>query len=266
MTSQDDAAKPRSAPLTLKQMQTAVSKLKERIAELKAIDVQSIEERGEERFEKLEETIDATLASIFGKGTEEYERYRVESLDLGRVHMMYELSLYEIREGYQRGIQQAVANLRAVVELFGEKILAGADTVREQAMRALACQSLDPVIEEAVGTCFYDGRYAAAVERAAKALEKKIAMKPTGRDLSADTLVKQVAAIGRPGAKSSEPEEEQRKQLAARLLFAGATLYPAVPSALQRFEKDPLKAVEYVTFISFLAKELDRMEEEYGKA
>ena len=72
---------PQSANLTPEQMKRAIPILKRRIAELEDIDVNTIQERGEPRFEALVHKIDYTLAEIFGSNTIEYHGFTIYSLD-----------------------------------------------------------------------------------------------------------------------------------------------------------------------------------------
>src|SRR6266702_3168559 len=91
---------PKPANLSVQQMKAAIPKLERRIVELNAIDVSTIRERGEARFESLEQKIDDTLIEIFGINTVEYNRFRVGGLDTASISM-YGTALHEVIEGYR---------------------------------------------------------------------------------------------------------------------------------------------------------------------
>src|SRR5882762_1448948 len=91
---------PRPANLSPQQMKAALPKLERRIAELKTVDVSTIRERGESRFDALELKIDDTLVETFGNDTAEYKRFRVSPLDTASISFMSETPLSEIIDGY----------------------------------------------------------------------------------------------------------------------------------------------------------------------
>ena len=80
---------PQQANVTPDQMRAAIPRLRKRIEELAAIDVNTIQERQEPRFQSLEKKIDGTLVDIFGHDTVEYKRYLVWSLDTEQVNYRY---------------------------------------------------------------------------------------------------------------------------------------------------------------------------------
>src|SRR6266568_1644179 len=102
--------RPRPANLSTQEMKSAIPKLERRIAELRAVDVSTIQERGEPRMEALEQKIDDTLIEIFGNDTVEYRRFQV-ALDTASINFFEGTPLGEVREGYRRGIDQAISNL-----------------------------------------------------------------------------------------------------------------------------------------------------------
>ena len=92
MTKRTTPEQPEPANLSPKQMKSGIPKLERRIAELQAIDVGTIQERGEPRLIALQQKIDDTLVEIFGNNTIEYNRYYVKNLDwasgLRSIHTM----------------------------------------------------------------------------------------------------------------------------------------------------------------------------------
>src|SRR5687767_4292360 len=96
---------PQPAALSPEQIETAIPKLKRRIAELEALDPSSVQERGDPRFEAVEHKIDDTLVEIFGNNAVEYHRYRIGSLDMASIHFGG-TPISEVRAGYARAIKQ----------------------------------------------------------------------------------------------------------------------------------------------------------------
>ncbi|NKL59713.1 TIR domain-containing protein [Rhizobium leguminosarum] len=75
-------AAPQSAHLTPQQMHSGITRLQKRIADLQAFDVSQIRASFSPAVKALETSIEATLSSVFGKDTVEYNRYhRATNLD-----------------------------------------------------------------------------------------------------------------------------------------------------------------------------------------
>lgn len=252
--------KPQSANLVPNQMKFAIPILKRRISELQAIDVNTIQERGEPRFDALEQKIDSTLVDIFGKDTVEYYRFSVNSLDTASWSFMGETPLYEVREGYKRGIERAISNLQTIVELFEEKVTDLGETPAGRALKAFGELEIHPEIERAVAKLFRDGHYANAVEDACKVLDGLVKIRSGKYDLSGTELMQTVFSPKNPILKFSdlETQTEQSEQQGMMFLYSGAMLALRNPRAHEIIEDDPEKALEYIAFLSLLAKSLDK--------
>ena len=259
MSDQSDVEQRKSAMLTPEQMRTAVPKIKQLINELGEIDVSKTKERGEERFELLEEKIDSTLAAIFGDDTVEYDRFRIESLDTAKIHMMYEIPLYEVKEGYVRGIEQAISKLRAVIELFGEKMLASGDSLTTRRFRAFAERNFHPLIAEAVAEPFTAGKCVGAVKLGCNALEKQLREACGNGELSGNKLVYYAFDTDEPVLRYNEMQTaaQRDEQQGMLLLFAGAMMTADNRNARARIGADPERTLEFLSLLSFLAKSLD---------
>ncbi len=124
MATKGKKSEPVQAFLTPEKMQAAISKIDRRIQELDALDINSITERADPRVQALESSLDATLVSIFGAGTVEYERYKwpVTNLDRASVNLMYATPLHELREGFAEGFATAKAQLESIKALFLEDL------------------------------------------------------------------------------------------------------------------------------------------------
>ena len=251
---------PQPANLVPNQMKAAIPILKRRISELKAIDMNSIQDRGEARFNALEQKIDTTLVDIFGKGTIEYLRFAIGRLDTASWNMMRETPIYEVREGYKRGIEKAISNLQTIVELFEEKITDLGETPAGKALKALGELEIHQEIERAVAKLFRDGHYANAVEDACKVLDGLVKIRSGKNDLSGTELMQNVFSPKNPILKFSDlqTQSEQSEQQGMMFLYAGAMLALRNPRAHEIIQDDPEKALEYIAFLSLLAKSLDK--------
>jgi uncharacterized protein (TIGR02391 family) len=252
---------PRPAHLSPQQMKAAIPKLERRIAELKAIDVSTIRDRGEPRFDALEQKIDDTLVDIFGNDTIEYRRFCVGSLDTASINMLHETPLHEVIEGYRRGIDQ-ISNMQTVIDLLREKLQDLGETPEGRAVRAFGDLDLHPEIERTIGKLFRDGHYANAVEDACKVLDGLVKIRSGRSDLSGTELMQTVFSPKTPILRFNDLQTEtgRSEQQGMMFLYSGALLALRNPRAHELIQDDPEQALEYIGFLSLLAKLLDRAE------
>lgn len=250
---------PQSANISPEQMKAAIPKLRRRIAELEDIDVGTIQERSEPRFDALEQKIDSTLIDVFGNDTIEHRRYRA-MLDTASINMLYETPLHEVREGYKRGIEKAVSNLSTIIELFEENIGDMGESPEGRARRAFGDLDIHPEVQRAVSKLFQNGHYSNAVEDACKVLDGLVKLRSGKSDISGTELMQHVFSPNNPILKFNDlsTETEKSEQQGMMFLYAGAMLALRNPRAHELIEDDPEKALEYIAFISLLAKSLDK--------
>ena len=251
----------RPANLSAQEMKAAIPKLERRIADLRAVDVSMIQDRGEPRMAALEQKVDDTLIEIFGNDTVEYQRFRV-GLDTAFISFAHETSLGEVREGYRKGIDQAISNLRTIVELFEEKLNDLGESPAGRAVRAFAEFALHPEIERAVGKLFRDGHYANAVEDACKVLDGMVKIRSGRVDISGTELMQAVFSPKSPVLRFNQlqTETDRSEQQGMMFLYAGAMLALRNPRAHALIQDDPEEALEYLGLLSMLVKALDRTE------
>lgn len=253
---------PQPANLAPEYMKKAIPILKRRIAELEEIDVNTIQERGEPRFAALDQKIDSTLVDIFGNNTVEYNRFKIHSVDTTGLYLMQEAPLHAVKEGYNRGIQQAVSTLKMIIELFEEKICDLGESPEGRALKAFGALNIHPEIARAVIKLFKDGHYANAVEDACKVLDGLIKIRSGRNDISGTELMQTVFSAKNPTLKFNDlqTESEKSEQQGMMFLYAGAMLAFRNPRAHKIIEDDPEKALEYIAFLSLLSKSLDKTE------
>jgi uncharacterized protein (TIGR02391 family) len=256
-TKKDD---PRPADLNLDQMQSAIPKLERRINELKEIDVGTVQKKYEPRFDSLTNKLNDTLRDVFGADTIEYNQYEVWDLDTSGAHMNQETPLYEVHEGIKDGIDRELSKLETIIELFKEKLGDVGETQSGKALKALGDLELHPEIERAATSLFENGHYANAVEDACKALNIFVKLRSGRDDLDGTELMQNIFSPKNPILKFNElqTESEKSEQQGMMFLFAGAMLALRNPRAHDLIIDDPEQALEQISFISFLAKSIER--------
>ena len=167
--------------------------------------------RQKARFDALVQKIDDTLVEVFGTGTVEYTRYRIVSLDQGGWNAFGDTSWSEVIDGYRKGIEQAVSNLKTIAELFEEKLADSGETPETRAARAFGDLDLHPEIARAVTKLFQDGHYANAVEDACKALDLLVKMRSGRLDLSGTELMLNVFSPKAPQLQFNPMQTETHK-------------------------------------------------------
>jgi uncharacterized protein (TIGR02391 family) len=253
---------PQSANLSLQQMELAIPKLERRIADLAAFDVDSINDRRDPRIDALAKQLDGLLVSIFGAGTVEYNRYHwgVTELDTASVNIMYETSLGEVREGLRQGIATAKAHLEAIKAGFLEELGDAGHTGTAKTLKAYEGLELHPDIERAAGRLFHDGHYANAVEDAVKALNALVRLDSGVDDKDGSSLMEHVFNPKNPILKfnSLADASDMDEQKGFMMMFSGAVAGLRNPRAHKIIKDDPEKALEFIAFVSLLAKLADQ--------
>ena len=259
MTRRTQSHELRQADLSPDHMKSALPKLKRRIAELENADVASVVEREDVRFKALEQKYDDTLVSIFGKDTVEYKRYSIFSLDTAPI-TMYGTPINEIRKGYERGVRRAISSLTTIIELFEENLGDLGETQDGRALEAFGVLDIHPEIKRAVSELFRDGYYANAVEDACKVLDGLVKIRSGNSDLSGTKLMQHVFSPDKPALKFNNlaSDTDKSEQQGMMFLYSGAMLALRNPRAHEIVEDDPEKALEYIAFLSLLAKSLDK--------
>jgi uncharacterized protein (TIGR02391 family) len=234
--------------------------LERRLEELNALNPAEVQSRVDERFRTVELKIEDTLVSIFGNDTVEYSRYRVGSLDTAPVYVGHPASLQEVREGYKRGKDKAATKLQTIIDLFKEKLQELGENPGGRALRAIGELDLHPEIDRAVSSLFRSGHYANAIEDGCKALDALVKMRSGRYDLSGTELMNTVFSVKNPILRfnDGETESDKSEQQGMMHLYAGVMLAFRNPRAHEIIEDDPEKALEVLSFISFLAKVLDK--------
>jgi uncharacterized protein (TIGR02391 family) len=259
MAKRPQSQTPQPANLNAEQMRAAIPVLERRLAELEALNPAAIARRGDERFKEVELKVEDTLVTVFGNDTVEYRQFHVGSLDKAPVYMGRQVPLPEVREGYARGKQRAITNLQTVVSLFREKLEGLGETPAGRALRAIGDLDLHPEIERAAGELFRNAHYANAIEDACKALDGLVKFRSGRFDLSGTDLMTRVFSARTPVLKFNDgaAESDRSEQQGMMQLFAGAMQAFRNPRAHQIIKDHPEKALEILSFLSFLAKAVD---------
>jgi len=115
--------KPHSKQLGADDLQEQIAELRYRIDDLKTFDIESINQRFDPRVRALGDTVNNTLADIFGRNTPLYWQHALPSLDsLPVVVGGPKLSPEELRDAYRKRINDAISKVSMTIGLLETKL------------------------------------------------------------------------------------------------------------------------------------------------
>lgn len=250
------------ANLSTQQMQAALPKLDRRIKDLQDFDVSSVVDRSDPRINALEQKLDTLLVTIFGANTVEHQRYEYDAknLDRARWNAMYEVPIEEVREGLQKGVSKALACLDSIKAGFEEELEDSGLSSSTRSLKAYEGLELHPEIEKAVGSLYKNGHYANAVEDAGKALNALVRLRSGIDDKDGTKLMEFVFSPNNPILKfnSLSDDSDKDEQKGFMMMLSGAVAGLRNPRAHKIIKDDPEMALEFIAYISLLAKLVDR--------
>lgn len=250
------------ANLSYQQMQAALPKIQRRIQDLQDFDVNSVNERSDPRIGALSQKLDTLLVSVYGSNSVEYKRYEHEMKYLDRAghNMMYETPIEEVRTGLQEGIGAALAGLESIKSGFDEELEDAGISSALKSLKAYEGLELHSEIERAVGNLYKDGHYANAIEDATKALNALVRMRSGIDDKDGTKLMESVFSPNNPILKFNDLADESDKdeQRGFMMMLSGAVAGLRNPRAHKIIKDDPEMALEFIAYISLLAKLVDR--------
>ncbi len=253
---------PIEANLSYQQMEAAIPKIDRRIADLESFDIDAITDRSDARIDALEKSLDALLVSVFGAGTVEYDRYhwQVTRLNTASINMVHRTPIHEVHEGLRRGIATAKAHLEAIKKGFLEELGDVGLTSSGKTLKAYEGLELHPEIERAVGNLYRDGYYANAIEDATKALNALVRMRSGIDDKDGIPLMETVFSPKNPILKFNNLADQSDidEQKGFMMMFGGAVAGLRNPRAHKIIKDDLEMALEFIAFISLLAKLVDK--------
>jgi uncharacterized protein (TIGR02391 family) len=263
---------PTAANLSPAQMIAALPLLEQRDLELREFEqdgIGGIVDYDDLRVESLRNLYNDTLIEIFGPNTIEYERYSMSSFYLsnasstmvpdfgGRYHGP---DVGAIRTAYGNGIRQALMYLGVIKKRFNEKLTAAGATPGARAARAFGDLDIHPKIAAAAEKLVAGGYHANAVEDACKALQSVVQQK-SNCNLDGKKLMERVFSLDNPILVVGDltTETGRNEQHGMLMMASGAMMFLRNPRAHELRTDEPGRAIEYIAFLSMLAKIVDEV-------
>jgi uncharacterized protein (TIGR02391 family) len=256
------AASPQPANLTIEQVKAGIPKLQRRVDEIRALDVNSLtEDSFRDVLADHRRRIDDTLVSVFGHDTTDYHRYMITRLEdtfpVGGDD--YDPpSVYERRPYIKSGVASAVSKLNSAISVLQERLEDSGETAAARAVTAYKGLSLHPEIARAASKLYQDGHYSTAVEHAVKALNGLVRLR-SGLEINGTSLMERAFNPTNPTLKFNDlsDQSDRDEQKGFMMMFSGAVAGLRNPRAHGFIHDEPERALEFIAFVSLLAKLLD---------
>ena len=240
-------------------MRQAIPRLQRRIDELSNLDLNILtEETGDDTLLRHMNKINDTLIDIYGHNSIEYNRYQIDGLNCYRVIFGGQDTSFRARlPDIKSAVATALTILRSAVEILQEKVgefTPGIGSV----IRAYQGLDLHLEISRAASQLYSDGHYSNAVEAAVKALNGLVRLR-SGLELDGTALMEKAFSPNSPILKFNDlaNQSDKDEQKGFMQMFAGAVAGLRNPRAHGFVKDDPERALEFIAFVSLLAKLLD---------
>ena len=157
----------------------------------------------------------------------------------------------------ESNVGSGITKLQTLLEILQEQATPEEDGIAST-IRAYNGLDLHPEISRAASSLYLDGHYANAVEASVKALNGLVRLR-SGLEYDGVTLMERAFNPSNPVLKFNALQDQSDKdeQKGFMQLFAGAVSGLRNPRAHGFIQDDPERALEFVAFVSLLAKLLD---------
>ncbi len=259
---------PVSSALSDDQIRRAIPTLERRIVEFKKLELAALaEENGDNAVEALTQKANATLREIFGPATIEYQEYQIHSLHAynsfpldsgGGWITEYDNSFRRRLPEIKKLIDSVITRLETIHDILKERLAPDGPASGNRELRAYEGLELHPEIARAASKRYQDSNYADAVEAAVKALNALVRLR-SGSDLDGTKLMEAVFSPNNPMLKFNllADQSDKDEQKGFMMMFSGAVSGLRNPRAHKFIQDDPERALEFIAYISLLAKLLD---------
>ena len=253
-----------SVSLSTEQARAAIPKIRRRVEELSALDINRLDnDTGGHVLDSYAQKINATMREIYGIDSIEYDEYSVETLQ--PVFMVWYEGLDHSLRGnldvVRSNVGSTVTKLKTLMEILEEQTGANPEDSASRAIRAYNGLDLHPEISRASSKLYLDGHVTNAIEAAVKALNALVRLR-SGLELDGTALMERAFSPSNPILKFNDLKDQSDKdeQKGFMQMFSGSVSGLRNPRAHKFIHDDPERALEFIAFVSLLAKLLDEAE------
>ena len=252
----------RKANLSYEEMTIALPKIERRIKELTEFNVESVQKQFSPEVKALETKLEQLLLDLYSPDTVEYDSYHwiLTRIDGQSFSLSHETPLYEVHSSIKENLARAISTLQTIKSYFTETLEDAGVSGPMKPIKAYEGLELHPVIARAASNLYKDGHYANAVEDAVKALNALVRMNSGIDDRDGTQLMETVFSPKNPILKINGlvDQSDIDEQKGFMNLFSGAVSGLRNPRAHKIIKDDPEMALEFIAFVSLLAKFADK--------
>jgi uncharacterized protein (TIGR02391 family) len=246
------------ANISISAIPSAIRKLKRRLDDVERVDLATAMDDSTASASLLCNKVNATIDEVFGNRAADVSDFTIEAKWFLPYWGAATPTREERLEIFKRGQRRTMDVIKAAIERLNEK-LADADEDRaDNVLRAYERLDLHPEIARTASRLYYDGHYANAVEAAVKALNALVRLR-SGLEIDGTSLMEKAFSPGSPILKFNDLSDQSDKdeQKGFMMMFSGAVSGLRNPRAHGFIRDDPERALEFIAFVSLLAKLLD---------
>ncbi len=253
----------KSAKFIPDKIETGIIKLERRIKELEKFDISTIQGRFDAKTKALKTKINDTIGDIFGYETIEYRNYNVYTLDtLPMVMRGGRYPIYQVREGYKKGIEETIVKLESLKETLEEKLEDIGENIKEKMSPNNFWSDIHPKIASVAKSRFASTHYADAVESTLKEINscvKDIVRRKTGDELDGAPLMRTAFSPKNPIIVLDDLSTESGKNIQQGYMeiFSGAIIGIRNPKAHNNINITENRAKHFIYLASLLMYKID---------
>jgi uncharacterized protein (TIGR02391 family) len=246
-------------PLALADIPSAVRKLTRRLNELRELELPG-KNADPSTIAKLlaiqTNRVNATIDEVFGDDTAEAKEFRVDPILI--FADFFSTSWDELVQRFNRGRDTAIASISAAIDGLQEKLADEDENADGRLLRAYERLALHQEIARAASDLYRDRHYANAVEASVKALNGLVRLR-SGLELDGTSLMEKAFSPANPILKFNDlsDQSDRDEQKGFMMMFSGAVSGLRNPRAHGFIHDDAERALEFIAFVSLLAKLLD---------
>lgn len=205
---------------------------------------------------RIAAAINATMDDVFGVGTADAADFRVDSKWFWVIYSQHQ---HEVVEDFAKGLARARAILGDAIKRLNELASDEEEDAASKTLRAYEGLNLHPEIARAASGLYKDGHYANAVLDAVKALNAFVRLRSGVDDRDGTELMEYVFSAKSPilAFNDLKDESDRNEQRGFMMMLSGSVAGLRNPRAHRLVQDDPERALEFIAYVSLLAKLVD---------
>jgi uncharacterized protein (TIGR02391 family) len=242
------------AYISLADIPSAIRKLTRRLNQLEELPPINADTDLTGLANEIATKVNATIDDVFEEDTQEAKTFHISPFSFlgGGSHPS------ERVRAFNKTLSRTIAMLKVAIEGLQEKSADAEGDATERTLRTYQGLALHPEIARAASKLYQDGHYSNAVEDAVKALNNLVRLR-SGLEYEGTTLMERAFNPTTPVIKFNDlsTQSDRDEQKGFMLMFSGAVSGLRNPRAHEFIHDDPERALEFIAFVSLLAKLLD---------